>query len=52
MSRHNVPSDKLCRLEWLAADGAPALFGVVDADVCLDEAFVGGVAAGALGLSA
>jgi hypothetical protein len=50
--RHDVTSDKVCRFEWLVADGASALFWVVDADVCLDETFVGGVAASGLGVSA
>lgn len=50
--RHDVTSDKVCRFEWLVADGASALFRVVDADVCLDETFVGGVATSELGLSA
>ena len=52
MSRYDVTSDKVCRFERLVADGASALFRVVDADVCLDETFVGGVATSELGLSA
>lgn len=40
MPGHDMTSDKLCCLEWLAADGASALFGVVYADIGVYQAFV------------
>ena len=46
VSGDDMSSDKLCCLEWLAADGASTLFGVIHTNVRLDDAFVRRVAVG------
>jgi hypothetical protein len=40
MPGDDMTSDEFCCLEWLVADRASALFGVINADVRLDDAFV------------
>jgi hypothetical protein len=41
MPRDDMSSDEFCRLEWFVAQSAAALFGIIDADMHIDDAFVG-----------